>query len=182
MKPFQLAFAAACLALLSAPSPSIADGLKFPNLNPFKREDAAPRTARTSRSAETRQASSAGFPSLPTPPLPQWEMPKFSMPTVAMPTLGGAGNGRTSRSPSTWQKMSRGTRTFLTRTKTTLMPWAKKEPSTVSTPQLGARRSAQRNSKPKADDNSLLPWLGSKPEQQEIKSVNDFLALPQPSY
>ena len=77
-----------CLLLaLLAPASASADGWKFPNLNPFKREKSA--------APKRKPADNSGF-----------EFPKMSMPKMPAPKMPKMGfwpaSNKKKRGPSTW--------------------------------------------------------------------------------
>jgi hypothetical protein len=105
------------------------------------------------------------LPRLPSPSLPK--MPKMQLPKLSLPA-------RPPGTPSTWDRLNQGTRTFLAKTRSTLMPWA--EPSNDAT-----RRTAARTPRTAAKKPSLTSsWFGKKAEESEIETVNEFLESPRP--
>ena len=117
----------------------------------------------------------ASFPSLPKPTLPKIQLPQWNSPSK-----------RTPPKPSVWDKVNNSTKSFMTKTKQTLMPWAsaKDDPKKVRT-STTARRSASPGAKTKSKETSkgMFPWLfGPKEEEKKIETVNDFLSLPHVPY
>ena len=117
----------------------------------------------------------ASFPSLPKPTLPKIQLPQWSSPSK-----------RTPPKPSVWDKVNNSTKSFLTKTKQTLMPWAngKDDPKKARTSPT-ARRSPSPAAKTKSKETSksMFPWLfGPKEEEKKIETVNDFLSLPHVPY
>ena len=137
------------------------EGFQFPDLNPFK-------TASTPAEIPSDNPSRPfSLPKLPSAPaLPKPTLPKLSLPKLEMPSFGNTSRAPT---PSPLEKLNRGTKSLLTKTRSVLMPWS--EPSTEG------QRVAQQ---PKRS--SFFPsWLGTRKEADEVDSVNAYLALPRPS-
>jgi hypothetical protein len=137
--------------------------------NPFAKKQSgasAPETAQVSSESD----SAFPLPSLPKPKLPKFRLPKWSM------------EGDPAK-PSTWDKVTSGTKGFFAKTRQVLMPWSVGDKVIVTQPPTGSNlRTATR---PERDDKpkSLIPsWLQSKPEEKPVESVNDFLSLPSPRY
>lgn len=86
-------------------------------------------------------------------------------------------NGRKAAPPSTWEKVSSGTKNALTKTNETINPWAKKSPATT-------KRTANKQpaNRPKATEKKSL--LGSiwpaKEEPKKPATVSEFLSQPKP--
>src|SRR5262245_45692854 len=87
-----------CL-VLSALAQGEEGGWKMPNLNPFSRKGAPPTAARISDQDEG------------------WKMPKL------WPTSGAKKTAAKTKSPSTWQKMTTGTKSFMAKTADALNPF-----------------------------------------------------------
>ncbi len=164
---------ALCAALLVTAALSVearaADGFEWPNLNPLGLK--LNPFASKSDKAERRSSNESWMPSsmnlLPSlPPLP------FMSP-------------RTSRGPSTWQKMNQGTKKFFQQSADFLMPWqADAPPPRVSV--TGTRRVYSMKPEEESDGDSswsLIPSIfRSKPEPKKYRDVNDFLDQPRVPY
>lgn len=131
-----------------------AEGWSLPNLNPFSKKDAA-----TARPKPSEKENWFKAPSLPK--LPSWNSPKKA---DRMPAA--------SQGPSTFDKMSSGTKEFFSKTKSTLMPWTDDDKTSRKS---GSYRSASRTQR-----KSLLSSGGDEGEREpeDIRTVNDFLSLP----
>ena len=156
-----------------------------------------------------RETSSFSLPKLK---LPELTMPSFGREQSGTPTTTRQPSMRTtvtrqSRSndnrppePSVFDKFSQGTKSFFGKAKTTLMPWTNDTPSTTRRPSApsgslsqhstrtnrGTRSSSRSNSQIReasTDNGFTFPWSKPKRETvQELRSANDFLALPRPKY
>lgn len=174
-RPASLVVLALAWAVLAAPAAAQSqEGFKLPNLNPFRKASSStPDLAPNGFPAATEPPPSNWafqLPKLPAPNLPKPTLPK--LPNLTMPKLPPlAPNGERNPGPSTWQKLSRGTKDFFSKTKSTLMPWADNK-APVRTAQ--APRTVKQ---PSFVDN----LFGGKREDREINSVNDYLALPRPT-
>ncbi len=94
---------------------------------------------------------------------------------------------RDPNAPSTWDKMTTGTKNFFTKTGDVLMPW--KKPATPSTQRVrptGTRNTYSGSSmskRPETKKKSLFSsWFGSKEEPKQPEDVNEFLAQPRPGF
>lgn len=138
---------------------------KLPNLNPFAGKSQPPTSAR------------------PKPPAgSSWHLPNL---------MPGSGSKRTSNRPSAWQKMTNGTKSFMSKTTSALNPWddnqaataAKSAPAVSGSNSMFSQSTSKRTA-PKADESngSVLPasWWGGEKKEQPPKSVNEFLARPRP--
>jgi hypothetical protein len=156
----------ATIMIVVAPWPGTAEeaGWKMPNLNPFSSGSKPPTSGRVSDA-----------------PLSGWKMPK-------VPSLlpqSAARPKRKSNQPTTWNRMTKGTRSFFSKTTDVLTPWDNQKP--VTTPNVtGSNTAFTRNHRPKTDSKeqksgSVLPasWWGSD-KGTEPKTVNDFLSQPRP--
>jgi hypothetical protein len=133
-------------------------------LNPFsyKRQKKAPTSARATD-------SSGG-----------WKMPKLwpSGSTTAQRKPAG---------PSTWQKMTTGTKNLVSQTADTLNPFNDandkvEAPAITGSNTMFSQASSSR--KPAEKSKSFLPsWLGGEPEEEyRPKTVNEFLLQPKPDF
>jgi hypothetical protein len=133
-------------------------------LNPFsyKRQKKAPVSARASD-------SSGG-----------WKLPKLwpSKTTTAQRQPAG---------PSTWQKMTAGTKNLVSQTADTLNPFNDANDK-VEAPALTGRNTmfsqASNSKKPEEKSKSFLPsWLGgAQEEEKRPKTVNEFLLQDKPDF
>ena len=138
-------------------------GWKMPNLNPFSSGAKPPTSGRASN-----------------PPTSGWKMPK-------VPSLSPQAAAKSKRrsNPTTFDRMTKGTRTFFNKTADALTPWDNKQPA--PTPNItGSNTAFTRGNRPKKETNepksgSILPasWWGSEKEDKP-KTVNDFLSQPRP--
>lgn len=86
-------------------------------------------------------------------------------PKMETPQLRRSATGK-SHSPTTWQKMQQGTGQFFS----SLTSWSRPKQT----------KPASRQTKPKSKS-SPFAWLFPKPEEEPpIRSVNEYLSLPQP--
>lgn len=154
-----------CLLIaVLAPATALADGWKFPNLNPFKR---------TKAPATRRSVSDDGGFQLPKPSMPKMEMPK-------MPKLGLGPQSKKSSGPSTFQRINNGTKAVFSKTKSTLMPWTKPKASVSDRPSFRTARSVSDEKK-----GSFFPsWFSDREDEKPVRSPEDFLKQPRvmPSY
>jgi hypothetical protein len=152
---------AICLiAMLTIPlSGSAAEGTgwKMPNLNPF----AAKRRA----AAHVSDSPTSGF-----------HFPKL------WPASGSAKKSLiTKGQPSSWQRMTSGTKKFFSKTADAVNPWDDKPQPTKSI--TGSNSVFTNNAAPKEPKSgSILPasWWTEEKQSDKPKSVNEFLARPRP--
>ena len=132
------------------------EGSKLPSLNPFSRK---------AKAGATSGASA--------PPTSGWHWPK----------LWPAGSTAKAKSnqPSTWQKMTTGTKNAMAKTGDALNPFddeKKNEPAPRITGSKSAfsQASAKKSSTKKGSLLPSMPW--STPAEEKPKTVNDFLSQP----
>ena len=128
------------------------------------------------------------WPTLPKPKLPS--LPKPSLPKLSLPSWTTAREmpkerARATEEPSTWQKLSSGTKSAYTKTKETLMPWTQEEttparkpaqPPRRTPPKTAARTKAKSSS---TEKKSIFPWFSKKEEKEDSAwTVNDYLSQP----
>jgi hypothetical protein len=151
------------LSLVALPDSASAEGGFLSGLNPFNytRQKKAPVSARAGDSS--------------------WKMPRLW-------PGGGSTAQRKPAGPSTWQKMTTGTKNIVSTTADTLNPFndANDNPPPPSLTGSNTMFSQASNSK-KAEEKSgfsLLPsWpWGAKEEEQRPRTVNEFLLQPKPDY
>ena len=137
-------------------------GWKMPNLNPFSRKGAPPTSARITDDTS-------------------WKMPNL-LPTTTTKTTApkSYSNKPKAQAPSTWQKMTTGTKTVFAKTADALNPFddANDNKPVRVTGSKNAFRQA--SAKKKAESSSWLPSLWKPQEEKRPTSVNDFLSQPRP--
>jgi hypothetical protein len=138
------------------------EGWKMPSLNPFKKKDSHPAHLRVTDD-ESKSSS--------------WWKPKLP----SKPTTTSRKTATTPTQPSTWSKVSSGTKSAWTKTKDALNPFdnEKEKPKSVTgyrTPfsQASARKMPEKKS-------SWWPSWGGEPEKKP-KTVQDFLGQPRPDF
>lgn len=97
---------------------------------------------------------------------------------------GRAIKRNTKPAPSTWDKMTSGTKSFASSTKQTLMPWSKSA-KTPTTPITGSRSVAAKpakNDKSSGGSSWLPSWLTPEPEKPEPVTVSDWVGKSRPTY
>ena len=165
-------------------------------VNPFEQPVPGNRGVSASISDEPDAEEKRGFslpklalPKLPTPTLPKLRMPKVSMPSWTKkepsPRTG----------PSTWQKLSTGTKSMFSKTRDTLMPWTVDDDnpplrhatgSRVSTGVSRTRVASNRSGgsassgEKKSIFSSFLP--SSEPDETPIRTTSDFLSQKRPQF
>jgi len=130
-------------------------GWKMPNLNPFSQKAGPPTSARISDDNA-------------------WQMPNL------LPSSSKKASAAKATTPSTWQKMTTGTKTMFAKTADALNPFddAKdKQPVRVTGSKNAFR---QASAKKKAASGSWMPSLWNPQEEKQDKTVNDFLSRPRP--
>jgi hypothetical protein len=153
------------LTFAAAGPASAEEGSMFSKLNPFsyKRQRKAPVSARASDDSS-------------------WKLPSLwpAKPTPTMASSKPAG-------PSTWQKMTTGTKNFFNETADTLNPFNDANDK-VEAPAITGHNTmfSQASNSKKAEEKSFfsLPsWLGgAAEEEQKDRTVNDFLMRPRPDF
>jgi len=165
------------------------DGFRLPTLrNPFRSAEADEASRVNASVSDATDDQGSGF-ALPKIPVPKLQMPKFEMPHWRLPKMERPSWSRAqpATGPSTWEKLSQGTKSMFTKTRDTLMPWAAPEPPPVRRNVTGARaRVASSDSRREADDkpfySSLIPGRGNEEESPRLETTNDFLSLPRPQF
>ena len=164
----RLLLGAACILTARA---AFADGWGLPNLNPFKKEEreVSPYVP------PTRDWSAAEAEEPPTSGL---KFPKFKL-----PTMGRA--RKPSNEPTAMQRVTRGTKNFLSKTADVLTPWDNGKEPLPSARATGVRRtyngspSAARTEKKSSFFSS---WFSNDEEPEAPRTVNGFLGQPRPKY
>ena len=151
---------------LGLSSTVVADGpFSMRDLNPFGQKKAP---ARSVGSVSDESSSSSILPKLS---MPKVQMPKMEMPQLKIP---GFGTEKKSNEPGTVQRISQTTQSMFTKTRDTLMPWAKpkaKEP---------APRRRGITIKPKTKKKSFFGGLfGEAVDPKLPETPNEFLSQPQ---
>ncbi len=134
------------------PAITLAEGWKMPNLNPFARKDSHPANVRLAD--EEKDA---------------WWKPK-------LPSL--AGRSRSNKHPSTWSRMSRGTKSAWAKTTDALNPFDDEDdnPKPVTGYNTAFTRPSTR--KETAKKSSWWPWTAAEPKRPE--TVQDWMSLERP--
>ena len=148
---FSLVSALALMAVVSCPVRAESNW-KLPNLNPFsKKSDTA---------APPKKSSRLKMPNL----LPSW----------------GEKKSRRSSEPSTWNKFSNGTKSFVGKTTDVLTPWdtaaEKKAKRSSNNQRLSFNKPARKEEK----KSFFASWLPEKEEPKRPRSVAEFLKQPRP--
>ena len=104
-----------------------------------------------------------------------WSLSKlnpFSQSTTKKKTLPGVRKTE----PSTWDKVTSGTKNALTKTNQAINPWAKK--STTTSKRTTTRQAANR---PKSKEKkSMFDWFGKAEEPRQPKTVSEFISQERP--
>lgn len=112
-------------------------------------------------------------------PFGKKDAPKQRAKADSKPWFGGA---KRSSEPSAWDRFSNGTKSAYSKTKDALTPW-KADPPKSSRQVSTARRSTHVAQHHDDKKSSLSSWWPKKQEpEREVKTVNDFLALPPVPY
>ena len=143
----------ACLLLAcAATSTALAESSwTMPNLNPFASKPAA---------AAPKKSSGFKMPSL----IPSWAKSETKKPSE----------------PSTWSKISGGTKEFFGKTKDTLTPWDN-PPKKASNSSMSQRFHMGGSSNQTKKKSFLTSWLPEPEKPQKPRSVSEFLKQPRPS-
>lgn len=165
-------------------------------VNPFTQPEPSNRgiTARISDEPDAEEKPGFSFPKLSLPKLPKPSLPKMQMPKFAMPKWVKKEEVSPNRGPSAWEKLNSGTKSMLTKTRDTLMPWAAKDEKPPTRNVTGSRSSTgfsrsrvgsnrgTRNApvEKKSFFSSLLP--NSEPEVKPIETTGDFLSQRRPRF
>jgi hypothetical protein len=145
------------------PAPAMAEGWGMPKLNPFAKQKNARATASVSDA-----------------PVSGWKWPKL------WPSKAAGMQPRTSRpaAPSTWQKMTAGTKSAMSKTADALNPF---DDANDNQPRPGITGSntvfSQASKNKESKGRSFLPsWPWGKEESSKPKDVNSFLSQPRPDF
>ncbi len=156
------------LFAVAAIAPADEGGWRFPNLNPF--QSSKPAKPRAAASVSDNNSESMfqfpKLPSLPRPSLPFAQKPKPQAPRVAAPRRPAP------QGPSTFERVSTGTKSFFSKTYDVLTPWDNDAPAKPATQPRSARRADA------SSNSSWFPWFSSKSEPERVETVNEFIALP----
>ncbi|MCA9121204.1 MAG: hypothetical protein H6822_21855 [Planctomycetaceae bacterium] len=175
-------------------------------VNPFEQPSPSNRAVTASFSDETDVEEERGFslprlslPKLPTPTLPKPSMPSFSLPKLQMPKLSmpewTKRDSTPNTGPSTWQKLNNGTKSMLSKTRDTLMPWTVDDDASAVRHATGSRSStgisrtrvssnrgnaSSSTGEKKSFFSSILP--SSEPEPAPVRTTSDFLSQKRPLF
>jgi len=136
-------------------------GWKLPNLNPFSRKGAPPTSAHISDDSG-------------------WKMPNLLPMTSTKTTTSRAALKQKANAPSAWQKMASGTKSMFAKTADALNPFDDANDNQPVRVTGSKNKFQQASAKKKAGSSSWLPSLWSQEEEQQDKSVNEFLSRPRP--
>lgn len=93
---------------------------------------------------------------------------------------GSVARSKKPKEPSTWDKVSTGTKSFFN----SLNPWASDPKDSAHSKGSSASRktnvSSTKSRGKNTEKSAFSSWLNPEPEEQKIDSVNDFLKLPTP--
>lgn len=137
-----------------------AEGWKMPSLNPFKKKDSHPAHLRITDN-DSKSSS--------------WWKPKLP----SMPTMTPRKTAPTPAQPSTWTKVSSGTKSAWTKTKDALNPFddEKVKPQSVT----GYHSPfAQASTRKKTESKSSWWPSWGKPEEKRAKTVQDWMSQERP--
>jgi hypothetical protein len=97
---------------------------------------------------------------------------------------GSQRKSRGKQAPSTWSRMTSGTKSVIAKTTDALNPWDDGQPAPRSVTGSNSVFSPASTSKKESEKKSFLPsWnWGAEEEEKRPKTVNDFLALPKPEF
>lgn len=171
--------AAICLSSLLVTKVQADEGWKFPSLNPFKKSDESAPKPKSPSKGKISDGAGTGSSKF-------WE----SKPAAA---------NASSNQPSTWDKMSTGTKNLMGKTKSALTPWKTEEPAptrpATGTNRFGTKKQADKgwfssasgskknNGKQKESDahRFLFPSKNAnKKDEKNPQTVPDWLDLPRP--
>ena len=193
----------ALCAMIVGPSLLATADDNYEPANPFTQPEPTNRRVSANISDDPATEEKPGFslprlamPKLPKPSLPKLAMPKLQMPKMRLPQWTKPEPVRNPRpaGPSTWQKLSTGTKNMFTKTRDTLMPWTVEDPKPVARSATGSRRStgmsrsragsnrgsSESSGEKKSFFGSLLP--SSEPEEKPIRTTGDFLSQKRPQF
>lgn len=166
MKRMRIAGLAAILCVLTAATSRGDEPSVFSKLNPFAKDDAP----RPSKPADDE--GGLHFPKLPAPKLPK----------VDLTPDWASRSPRRSNEPSAWSRMTTGTKNLFSKTADVLNPFDDADDKKAAAAPSW-RNGSRSKAKPKEKKGLSLPtWLGGQPEEERPQTVNDFLALPRPSF
>ena len=148
---FRLVSACMLLAVLSCPARAESNW-KLPNLNPFAKKPAT--------SARPKKTSRFKMPDL----LPSW----------------GEKKARRSSEPSTWNKITTGTKKFAGKTADVLTPWDTAAEKKAKNSSINDRFSFNKPARKKEKKSLFASWLPKKEEPKRPRSVAEFLKQPRP--
>jgi hypothetical protein len=154
VKRAQFALTVFFMLAFAAVSAAAESGWKFPNLNPFSSE----KSSSSAKPAPKKSSSGLKWP--------------FSGESEQKP--------KKPSEPSTWDKVSTGTKEFFGKTKDTLMPWTKSDQK-AGHDSVAKRYNVKKSAKKPEKKSFFTGWLSGEEEKPEKpKSVSEFLAQPRP--
>jgi hypothetical protein len=156
------------LACVLAATAALAEGWSFPNLNPFKKE-----TKEVSPYVAPRDWSDKDLGEPPTS--------GFKLPKLKLPTVGGA--KKPANEPGAFQRVTQGTKNFLSKTADVLTPWDNDKDPVANRRATGVRRSYNGSpSAAKAEQKTSMfsSWFSKDEEPETPRTVNSFLGQPRP--
>jgi hypothetical protein len=159
-------WASAALVLLATSLSVLADegGSNWSWWNPFTSQKSGSKKV----SASVSDGKTSGQSSLKLPSLP-----KMSLPTMSTGRTSVARRSPAGAQPSTWDKMTRSTKEFFSKTYDLLTPWDNHKSSPPKPPtHSGTGRGPSSNK-----SSSWWPWSKTE-ESKEPQTVNEFIAQP----
>ena len=166
MKTRRFIRCAVCVSILFAVPAQAQEGWKLPNLNPFSKADEPKPKPRKPTKREADSKSGWSLPSLN-----PWSSSTTKTSTARKPVNNG---------PSTWDKMSTGTKNMWTKTKDTLNPWKQDEPP-PRRPATGLNLNSATARQPEKKPGMFTSWMkGDKEPVESPRTVNEWLAQPMP--
>jgi hypothetical protein len=126
---------------------------KFPNLNPFSKN--------SDTDGEKAKSSRFQMPRL----LPAW----------------GAKSSRRSSEPSTWNKLTTGTKEFFSKTADVLTPWDTAAEKKAGNSSISNRFTSRNYREKEKKESFFTGWIPKKNEPKQPRSVSEFLKRPRPT-
>ena len=101
----------------------------------------------------------------------------FKLPELSWPGKGGGKRSSTNK-PSTWNRVSNGTKNFFSKTKEVLTPW---DNSSKKTGNSSIRNRFGMTTKKKEKSSSFFTgWLTKEEEPKRARTVSEWLSQPRP--
>ncbi|GIW93750.1 MAG: hypothetical protein KatS3mg110_1791 [Pirellulaceae bacterium] len=163
MSALQRSWLAAAILIVTTLTPILGaeDGWGWSFWNPFKSDK--PPSKKVTASVTDEPKSSFHLPKLPS-------LPKLSIPS--MTSRSSTARRPAPSGPSTWEKMTQGTKSFFSKAYDALTPW---DDHKAAPPKPPTHPSS--SSKASKGASSWWPW-GKKSSSQGPKTVNEFIAQP----